>query len=58
MKEGARLLPGGRAFQAEEQPVQRPCGRSMLNMLEEAVRRFGHLCGVRQGEGSDRGGQR
>ena len=51
-------LPGGRAFQAEEQSVQRPCGISVLNKVEEAARRLPSLSGVSQGEESRRGRQR
>lgn len=48
-------LPGRRAFQAEEQPVQMPCGMSMLSILEETSRRLICLGGVSQREGSRRG---
>lgn len=48
-------LSGRRAFQAEEQPVQTPCGMSMLSILEETARRLICLGGVSQREGSRRG---
>lgn len=35
MEEGAVQLLGGRAFQAEEQPVQRPCARSVLRRKQQ-----------------------
>lgn len=47
-------LPGGKAFQVEQQPVQRSCGMSVLPMLGEIVKRFKCLSEVRQREGSKR----
>lgn len=47
-----------RALQAEEQPVQRPCGLSMLSMLEEIARRLACLHRESQGEESRTGDQR
>ena len=56
MKEGDIQLLEGRAFQPEEEPVQRPCGLHVLSMFAERVRRRPRLSSVswRAGEG-DRG---
>lgn len=58
MKERDMQLPGRKAFQVEDQPVQMSCGMSVLIMLEEIAGKLKCLGRVRQRKGSKTGGQR